>query len=197
MIFIDHQSQVQNPSHSAQQKPYLPCKNFINHARTCIRFFGYRQPFIGQGCFKPRPSKFLIQHQCISIDQELTCGQFGLLQLLQPITRQMQKVKISLSQHTLAQLCYGGNLNYLSFIFETIEYPSSIAISLPEPVSSSLTPVSTSLMQLCASLFPCNTRISLSLRKSWLNKCPLEILRNVTQQNFGLVSIFSSEKKGN
>ena len=95
---------------------------------------------------------------------------------------------------TLAKLCYGRSLNCLSFRFETIEYPSSIAISLPEPVSSSLTPVSTSLMQLCASLFPCNTRISLSLRKSWLYKCPLEILRNVTQQNFGLVSIFSSEK---
>ena len=80
-------------------------------------------------------------------------------------------------------------------IFDTIDYESSIAIFLPEPVSSSLTPVRTSLMQLCASLFPCNTRISLSLRKSWLYKCPLEILRNVTQQNFGLVSIFSSEKK--
>ena len=104
---------------------------------------------------------------------------------------------ISLCQHTLAQLCYGRNLNCLSFRFETIENPSSIAISLPEPVSSSLAPVSTSLMQLCASLFPCNTRISLSLRKSWLYKCPLEILRNVTQQNFGLVSIFSSENKGN
>ena len=89
----------------------------------------------------------------------------------------------------------GRNLKCLNFILESTEYPSSIAKSLPEPVSSSLTPVSTSLMQLCASLFPCNTRISLSLRKSWLYKCPLEIFRNVTEQNFGLLSIFSSEKK--